>query len=298
MRPDGSHRRNVTRTPNFNEMGGRFSPDGRRLLFRRIPRDVKIQHDRWGALGQLVVARSDGSYPVVYGQAGDFPWAVWSPDGKQVACLARTGIEIRDLASQKLVRTMDRNGIFEQLFWSPDGRWFVGPANHFAESWTVIRVDASSGKANVVAKYQNCTPDFFPDSQRIIFSSRPANQAQVDGGAVAAAVGQRPDYGWTQLWMANGDGSNRSLVYGEDGRHIYGGAVSPDSRYVLFTRSTTDGGMEGATIHLMRLSDAPMIGGDSNALRKLHPNTRNGPVLTLAAGWEPHWTYTSIEGVP
>jgi hypothetical protein len=98
--------------------------------------------------------------------------------------------------------------------------------------------------------------------------------------------------------MANGDGSNRSLVYGEDGRHIYGGAVSPDSRYVLFTRSTTDGGMEGATIHLMRLSDAPMIGGDSNALRKLHPNTRNRPVLTLAAGWEPHWTYTSIEGVP
>jgi len=36
--------------------------------------------------------------------------------------------------------------------------------------------------------------------------------------------------------MANGDGSEKSLVYGEDGRHIYGGAISPDGVYVLFTR--------------------------------------------------------------
>jgi Tol biopolymer transport system component len=295
MRPDGTRRRNITRTPDFDEMGGRFSPDGKRLLFRRIPRNVKIRHDSWGALGQLVISRSDGSDAVVYGQTGDFPWAVWSPDGKQVACLTRTGIEIRELASQKLLRTIDRKGIFEQLFWSPDGRWFVGPANHFGESWTVVRVNAASGEVNVVAKYQNCTPDFFPDSRRIIFSSRPANQDEVDGGALSTAVGQRAGYGWTQLWMANGDGSNRALVYGEDGRHVYGGALSPDSKYVLFTRSTTDGGMDSATIHVMRLSDAPIIGGESKALRKLYPGARNGPVLTLPAGWEPHWTSARIE---
>ena len=45
MRPDGSHRRNITNTPQFHEIGGRFSPDGRKILYRRIPPDVKVHHD-------------------------------------------------------------------------------------------------------------------------------------------------------------------------------------------------------------------------------------------------------------
>ena len=45
---------------------------------------------------------------------------------------------------------------------------------------------------------------------------------------------------------------------------------------------------------LMRLSDAPSIGGESKALRKLHGHTKDGPVLPLPNGWEPHWTYTEV----
>ena len=37
--------------------------------------------------------------------------------------------------------------------------------------------------------------------------------------------------------MADKTGQHRRMVYGEDGRHIYGGAISPDGKYVLFTRS-------------------------------------------------------------
>src|SRR6266545_4387035 len=48
MRPDGSHRRKVTNTPKFHEIGGRFSPDASRILYRRIPLDVKVHHDTWG----------------------------------------------------------------------------------------------------------------------------------------------------------------------------------------------------------------------------------------------------------
>src|SRR6266851_1308075 len=84
MRPDGSHRRNITNTPDFNEVGGRFSPDGKKILFRRVATSIKLHHDYWGRLGQFVVAGSDGSNPVIYGQPGEFPWASWSPDGKQV----------------------------------------------------------------------------------------------------------------------------------------------------------------------------------------------------------------------
>jgi len=35
--------------------------------------------------------------------------------------------------------------------------------------------------------------------------------------------------------MADADGENRRLVYAEDGRHVYGGHVSPDGKYLLFT---------------------------------------------------------------
>jgi Tol biopolymer transport system component len=159
----------------------------------------------------------------------------------------------------------------------------------------VVRIDAAKGEANAVAKFQNCTPDWFPDSRHIIYSSRPAKQEDMEREA-AKAVGQAPGYGWTQLWSADGAGEARSLIYGEDGRHIYCGALSPDGKYVLFTRSLTDGGLNTAEIGLMRASDAPTIAGESKALRKVHPGTKDGPVLSLGPGWEPHWTYAAIGG--
>lgn len=67
--------------------------------------------------------------------------------------------------------------------------------------------------------------------------------------------------------------------------------------YVLFTRGMRDGltgGQSGGVMGLMRLRDAPTIAGASVALRKLHPHTKDGPVLELPMGWEPHWTYSAI----
>jgi len=45
---------------------------------------------------------------------------------------------------------------------------------------------------------------------------------------------------------------------------------------------------------VMRLSDAPTIGGDSPELRSQHLNTKDGPVLKIGDGWEPHWTYADV----
>lgn len=293
MRPDGSHKRNVTNTANFNETGVRFSPDGKKILYRRIALGIKIRHDAWGSLGHLVIANSDGTKPEAYGDVGDFPWAVWSPDGKQLACLAKTGIEIRDLATKEVVRKLDRKGIFQQLFWSPDGKWFVGTANAFGETWTIVRMNAETGEVSPIAKFQNCTPAWFPDSRRVVNSYRPANQEST--GKLAEAVGQKQGYGWTQIWMTDADGNNRKLVLGEDGKHVYGGEVSPDGKYLMFARADTDGGVDTALMGVMRLSDAPTIRGESAALRKLHPDARNGVLLDLTQGWEPHWTYAKLD---
>lgn len=293
-RPDGSRGRNLTNTQDYHELGVRFSPDGRRILFRRLAKATKLNHSTFGALGQLMMANADGSGAQAVGADGEFPWASWGPGGAQIACLTKSGIEFRDVATRKLVRKLDRKGIYMQLVWSPDGQWLTGPANSYGENWTVVRLSAGSGEVNAVSKFQNCTADWFPDSKRLIYSSRPANQT--DEGGLSKASGQKPDYGWTQLWMASGDGVERRLVYGEDGRHVYGGNISPDGKYVLFTTASRDGGMTDALIHLMRLKDAPVIGGASPSLRRKHPDAKEGPVMRLTAGWEPHWSFASVGG--
>ena len=104
-------------------------------------------------------------------------------------------------------------------------------------------------------------------------------------------------YGWTQLWMADAEGQSRQLVYGEDRRHVYGGHVSPDGQYVLFTGNIQEDGdpeRAGAPMGLMRLEDAPIILGPNRQLRALYPGAKAGPVLTLPPGWEPCWTRAEI----
>jgi len=66
---------------------------------------------------------------------------------------------------------------------------------------------------------------------------------------------------------------------------------------VLFTRCAKDGGGSedsGAPICVMRMAEAPAIGGPSEALRKVHPEAKDAAVLQLVAGWEPCWTYAEI----
>ncbi len=281
MRPDGSRRRNVTNTPDYEEGGPRFSSDGKQLLYRRFAKGTVIHHDLWGFQGDLMIARADGSEPKRIGGDREYPWASWSPDGKQIACLTMKGIEIVDPEAKKVVRKLPRKGIYQQLFWSPDGQWFCGVANARI-MWTVVRMNAETGELNIVHEFQSCTPDWFGDSKHIIYPCRPAGQK---------------GYGFTQLWMSDGEGKEARMIYGEDGFHIYGGALSPDDRYVLFTRGGADGGgseNSGAPICVMRMADAPAIAGPSPALRKVHPDAKDAAVLQLVDGWEPCWTYAEI----
>ena len=279
MRPDGSERRNITRTPAFGEAGARFSPDGKRILYYRLPKGTPVDNNTYGTF-ELMIARADGADPAVYGR--EYPWAAWGPDGRQIACLSIKGIVFVDLATRKILRRMDRKGMVQQLGWSPDGQWLCGTANGLGEYWAIGRMSAAAGTINAVSDADcfNCTPDWFPDSTHIIYSK-----------------GHPRTEGWAQLWMAGGDGKQRKMLYGEIGRHVYGGALSPDGRYVLFTRSEQDLGKvdnSRTTMALMRLSDAPIVGGKSEVLRNAYPNAKTGPVLDLSWGWEPHWTYAEV----
>jgi Tol biopolymer transport system component len=225
----------------------------------------------------LVIADAHGSEAVVYGNG--FRWASWGPDGSQIACLDKAGIQIVDLASRKVVRQISRSGIVQQLVWSPDGKQFAGTANGLGVAWTIGCLHAETGRIHAVSETDryNCTPDWLPDSMHIIYSR--------------GIVPERS--GWAQLWMAKADATDRQLLYAEQGRHMYGGCVSPDGQYVLFTRSEVDLGKvdnSRTRMAIIRRQDTPMISGSDESLRREFPNARQGAVLDLSWGWEPAWT--------
>ena len=114
-RPDGSSLRNLTNTPEYNEAWPQISRDGRRMLYRRLPRRENIDGNHYGAQGELVLAKSDGNGPQVLGASGEYPWASWSPDGRQIACLSVKGISLVDLATRQVVRTMPREGFLSAV---------------------------------------------------------------------------------------------------------------------------------------------------------------------------------------
>ncbi len=283
MRPDGTDRRNITRTAEWNEAWPQFSRDGSRLLYRRLKAGETINGNRYGEQGEPVLANSDGTEPRKLGADRDLPWATWSPDGKEFATLSVKGISLVDSATGKVRRTLKRQGFFQQLTWSPDGKWLVGVANNFATGWSIARMDAATGEVNAVNTVDCCTPDWFPDTRNVIFSWRSPGQKTNRG------------LGWTQLWRADAAGANPRLVYAQDDRHAYGSFVSPDGKYVIFTGNIQEDGdpeHDGGPMSLMRLSDAPIIEGASPDVRALHPDAKNGPILNLPSGWEPCWTYS------
>lgn len=282
-RPDGSSKRNLTKTPEFNEYGARFSPDSKQILYRRHKAGTETNHDRWGAMGTLVVANADGSNPVVQGGEDELPWASWSPDGKWFACLyKREGkIKIIEAESKKLIKTLPRQGIFQQLFWSSDGKQLCGTANVAGQDWNILTLDVETGKPTLITRALNCTPDWFQaDPNRVIYSNR--------------TPGLGNEYGWTMLMQAFADGKSRTLIYGERERHIYYGCTSPDDAYVIFSRPPADGRMEDEMV-IVRLADTPIIPGDYKALKALYPNAKEGPVFPLGeTGFEPHWTFADV----
>jgi hypothetical protein len=86
----------------------------------------------------------------------------------------------------------------------------------------------------------------------------------------------------------------------EEDRHLYGGCISPDGQYVLFTRSVQDLGqvdISQTTMAICRERDMPiLIGpGDCDGMRDRYTNARSGPVLGLPRGWEPDWTDAEVD---
>lgn len=280
-RPDGSSVTNLTRTPKYSEGYPVLAPDGRRMLYRRIDRTDTFDGNHHGAQGQAVLSGTDGSGARALGEAGQLPWACWSADALSLFALSSMGIERFDLSTLERTQVLDRQGFFQQIIAGPDGTSLSGVANGFDTAWSVACLDLASGKAQAVSIGDSCTPNWHPDGRSLVFSHRPPGQKS-NGG-----------YGWTQLWAGTPGGEDRRLLYADEGRHIYGGHVSPDGRFVIFTGNHVedgDAGSRGARMSVIRLADTPMIVGPCPEARQHAPNAVDGPVLDIPDGWEPWWT--------
>ena len=302
MRPDGSEMRNITRTPDRHEFFVRFSADGKKIMYRRMRKAKDIDHDSVGAQGELVVADSDGSNPVAFGGYGEYPWATWSPDTKQIACLYTSEgvIRIFDGETKNRVREMPSHGIFQQMYWSSDGKKLCGTAKVKGVSWNIIALDLQTEQTTVLSRYFNCTPNWFKDSSGVVNSCR--NPAWGKKGANGKA------YGNTILMQATADGRTLGLLYADIDAHVYNGFMSPDNQFVAFHTGMSEGGTKGDVkkhrcFYIMRRSDGPIIQPGFAQLKELHPDAKTGPVLqprfasghplvtVFVAG---DWTYAEI----
>jgi Tol biopolymer transport system component len=158
MQADGSHQRNLTRSPGINDQDADWSPNGRRIAFAS---------ERDGDL-EVYTMRPDGSrvrqLTVNDGPFDGFP--DWSPDGRKIAFST-------DRDGNFEVYTMRANGsgqirlTFNEAFdgfsvWSPDGRRiaFTTDRDGNLEVYT-MRADGS----RQVNRTQHPAVDLQPDWQ-------------------------------------------------------------------------------------------------------------------------------------
>jgi Tol biopolymer transport system component len=298
-RPNGTNVHKITRTPEHSELDPQFFPDGKRILYRRVGKlNPKVDY-REHLYGTLVVANVDGSHPRTLGGEGDYPWPAISPDGRQIACLYKKEGKIRifDLETLKVVKEIPSQVIHQYLRWSPDGKEFCGAGNLPGVDWGVLTYDIATGKAILISRVMNCTPAWFPDSQRCIFSHRNTDLVSDDGGATAKKTGQDPNASWTMLMMASKDGAYRKLVIAEEYRHLYFSCLSPDNKYVIYCRPEVDSTLTGK-MAIIRMSDTPIVERPWAAVEKAYAqNPKRGPVLhlDLPASFHPDWTYAKLQ---
>jgi Tol biopolymer transport system component len=126
IRTDGTGYRNLTRSPDANEWGPVWSPDGRRIVY---------SSDENG-MPQLFVMNADGSNQRQLSDVwGEYP--AWSPDGSRIAFASSMGgstpfgdpdydVFVMDTDGTNEVNLTDSPGSNEGYpTWSPDGAWIA-----------------------------------------------------------------------------------------------------------------------------------------------------------------------------
>jgi TolB protein len=239
-----------------------FSRDGKHLVFDQTTSDADVD--------QVYVANADGSgaRQVSKCQAPKCAglWEpAWSPDGRQLAIASsagfhpgapsdRFGIAIINLAKRTVRSVVDHDfptGQDHFPRWSPDGRQLVFWRDREGKgdmAVFVVNVDGSGLRQLTDWDMRAGDADWSPDGKRIVFGTQPLGNFQGAGHSELYTI--RPD----------GKGLRRLTHYGSDGPRATQPRWTPDSKAILYTRTT----QEGRPRHIYVLSangkhDAPVL---------------------------------------
>ena len=226
MNADGSHKVNLTHSPNINEHYPQISPDGTKIAY-----SVDSGEGR-DAVRSLWVMDIDGKHARKIADHVREPF--WSPDGKTIGYLLQeyprfdvmdfytTGMMFYNLKTGKTtphVNSAKLHHLYNPNF-SRNGKWIVATVHAgMGFGHTILLIEAH-GDRIIDLKIPGCRPRLSPDNRHIAWGSgdHELDLAPIDLDSDNPTVGP---------W---------SLHITDEKNKVYHIDWSPDSRYVAFSR--------------------------------------------------------------
>jgi TolB protein len=214
----------------------RWTPDGRRIVFSsgRSGATQLWEIDADGRRPRRLRPDVDRDFKVEESQADV------SPDGRQLVLISNVSgfdcLVLQDLVTgreRELVRH-DRDTIFGNPHWSPDGRRITYSSNH-SIGHQIYWVDAGSGREHRLSGLSQggCEPRFSRDGKKVVYVSRghmwPTSRLVEHDLATGK---ERPLVSWPAL--------NYDPVYSPDGSEI-AFASNITGQYAIYRQRLADG---------------------------------------------------------
>jgi TolB protein len=178
---NGTGKRDLTHSGQFEEFDPDWSPDGDRIVFaKRSTNGLSTNGLSW-LFGDLVTMRLDGSGETRLTSTPDMSESSpsWSPDGKTIAFEASNdvGDNIYTMPATGGSRTrLTPFGTASSPTWSPDGRRiaFQAFAQSRLDTSSIFVMDADGGnRRQLTASHWDTSPAWSPDGDVIAFQRRP-----------------------------------------------------------------------------------------------------------------------------
>jgi dipeptidyl aminopeptidase/acylaminoacyl peptidase len=137
----------------------------------------------------------------------------WSPDGKQIVCMADISgcfdTYILDIATRQMRCVFASGYAGWEVHWSPDGRWLAVTVEWVGQDYGTFIVPAQGGEWRQVGAFNAITPAWSPDGRRLAFASDVHGRYQIGIYDLADESIQ---------WLPPSGGDDISPAWAVDGR--------------------------------------------------------------------------------
>lgn len=232
MNADGSHRRNLTQTPDVSELYPQTSPDGSKIAF------VVDDGEGRDTIRSVWVMDMDGTHRKKVADYGREPF--WSPDSRSIVFLPQEypkfnvvdyftkGIMFHDLVSGKTTPHPNSEKI-RHLYnpgFSPNGKWIVATVHAGMDLSHGILLIEAHGDRIINLEIPGCRPVISPDGKFIAWGpgDHEIATAPLDTDAETPVVGPR------------------TLQVFDKTKKIYHVDWSPDGKFLSLSRGPDGGG--------------------------------------------------------